>query len=181
MIIESTEVAGLMVVEPEKRSDARGSFTRLWCDEEFAAAGIDFSPRQISTSCNTAAGTLRGMHWQAEPHGETKLVLVTQGRVFDVAVDLRDGSRTRLRWFGLELGADGHCGLLVPRGFAHGYITLTEGAEVLYFIDAPYVPEAARGARYDDPAFAIAWPRHPVVMSERDRHWPLFEPSRQCR
>lgn len=168
MILEATPLAGLMVVRAEKRADERGFFARLWCAEEFAAAGIGFRPQQISTSFNHAAGTLRGLHWQAAPHGETKLVRATAGRVWDVAVDLRAGSATRLGWFGLELDAAEHTGLLIPAGFAHGFITLSDGAELLYAIDTPYVAEAVRGARYDDPALAIRWPRPPAVIAGRD-------------
>ena len=168
MILEPTPLAGLIVVRPEKRADERGFFARLWCEEEFAAAGIAFRPRQISTSFNHAAGTLRGLHWQAAPHGETKLVRASRGQVWDVAVDLRDGSASRFAWFGLVLDATEHMGLLIPAGFAHGFITLSDEAEVLYAIDTPYVAEAARGARYDDPALSIDWPRPPAVIAERD-------------
>ncbi len=171
MIFEPTPLAGLFVVRPAKHADDRGFFTRLWSVEDFAAVG--FMPTQISASFNHAALTLRGMHWQAAPHGETKLVRATAGRVFDVAVDLRDGP-TRHRWFGCVLDASEHNALLIPPGFAHGFLTLTEGAEILYAIDTPYAPGAARGARWDDPAFAIDWPGVPSVMAERDRAWHLL-------
>ena len=174
MIFEPTPLAGLMVVRPEKPADPRGFFARLWCAEEFAAAGHPFRPAQISASHNTALHTLRGMHWQADPHGETKLVRATQGKVFDVAVDLRDNSPTRLGWFGLELDAAAHNALLIPAGFAHGFLTLTDHAELLYLIDTPYVPGVGRGARYDDPAVAIAWPHPPAVIAERDLTWPAL-------
>ncbi len=174
MILERTPLAGLVVVRPEKRPDERGFFARLWCADEFAAAGIAFRPHQISTSFNRATGTLRGLHWQSEPHGETKLVRAAAGRVWDVAVDLREGSATRFAWFGLVLDAAEHTGLLIPSGFAHGFITLSENVEVLYAIDTPYIAEAARGARYDDPALSIDWPRPPAVIAERDlRFAPL--------
>ena len=174
MIFAPTPLSGLLVVGPEKHQDARGFFARLWCETEFAAAGIDFRPTQISTSFNARAGTLRGMHWQEAPHAETKLVRAAAGRVFDVAVDLRADSPTRYGWFGLVLDAAEHTALLIPPGFAHGFLTLTDAAEVLYAIDAPYAPAAARGARYDDPAFGIAWPGTPVVIGERDLGWPLM-------
>lgn len=172
MIFEPTPLAGLLVVRAEKRADERGFFARLWCGDEFATAGISLRPHQISASFNRNAGTLRGLHWQADPHAETKLVRATAGRVWDVAVDLRDGSPTRLAWFGLVLDATEHTALLIPPGFAHGFVTLTDDAELLYTIDTPYVATAARGARYDDPALAIAWPRPPAVIAPRDLHFP---------
>ena len=172
MIFEPTPLAGLTVVRPQKLGDARGFFARLWCADEFAAAGHPFRPSQISTSFNATRHTLRGLHWQAAPHGETKLVRAVRGRIFDVAVDLREHSPTRLAWFGLTLDADEHTALLIPDGFAHGFITLTDNAEVLYGIDIPFVPGVARGARYDDPAIAITWPAPPAVIADKDLAWP---------
>jgi len=172
MILARTSLAGLLVVHPEKHADQRGFFARMWCAAEFAAAGSGFVPRQISVSFNQSAGTLRGLHWQAEPHAEAKLVRATRGRVWDVAVDLRPDSPTRHAWFGLELDADTHTALLIPAGFAHGFITLTDAAELMYCIDTPHAPGAARGARYDDPAFGIAWPNPPKVIAPRDLAWP---------
>lgn len=174
MILTPTGLAGLLVVRPEKQVDPRGFFARMWCADTFAAAGIDFVPRQISVSFNRRIGTLRGLHWQAAPHAEAKLVRATRGRVWDVAVDLRPDSPTRLAWFGLELESTDHTALLIPAGFAHGFISLSDDAELLYCIDTPYAPAAARGARYDDPALAIAWPRAPVVIGERDLAWPAL-------
>jgi dTDP-4-dehydrorhamnose 3,5-epimerase len=176
MIFTPTPLAGLMVVLPEKQADSRGFFARLWCAEEFAAAGVPFRPTQISASFNTARHTLRGLHWQAEPHGETKLVRAAQGRVFDVAVDVREGSPTRFGWFGLELDADEHNALLIPAGFAHGFLTLTPDAELIYLIDVPFAPGFGRGARYDDPAAGVAWPAAPAVISERDLAFPALTP-----
>jgi dTDP-4-dehydrorhamnose 3,5-epimerase len=172
VIFAPTPLAGLTVVRPEPHGDARGSFARLWCDDAFAAAGLAFRPRQISTSRNTASGTLRGLHWQAPPAAETKLVRATHGRVFDVAVDLRAGSPTRLHWFGLELDAAVQTALLIPAGFAHGFLTLTAEAELLYLIDTPHKATAARGARFDDPAIGITWPRPPTVIAPRDLAFP---------
>lgn len=172
MIFEPTKLAGLTVVRPRKHGDERGFFARLWCADEFAAAGHPFRPVQVSASFNAAAFTLRGLHWQAAPHGEAKLVRATRGRVFDVAVDLRPGSPTRLGWFGIELDADEHTALLIPDGFAHGFLTLTDGAELLYGIDTAYVPGVGCGARYDDPAIGIAWPAVPVVIAAKDLAWP---------
>ncbi len=174
MIFEATPLAGLLVVRATPSGDARGDFARLWCGQEFRAAGLDFAPVQMSLSRNPTRHTLRGMHWQAAPHGETKLVRVQRGLVFDVAVDLRLDSNTYLRWFGLQLDAAGLLALLIPPGFAHGFLTLSDDAEVLYLIDTPYVPEAAHGFRYDDPAIGISWPTAPAVIGERDRRWPAL-------
>ena len=135
---------------------------------------MPFTPTQIVASSNTLAGTLRGLHWQTAPFAETKLVRVTQGRVFDVAVDLRPDSPTRLQHFGLELDAESQTGLLIPAGFAHGFITLLDRTDVLYCIDAPYAPDMALGARYDDPALNISWPRTPSVVADRDLAWPAL-------
>lgn len=172
MILERTPLDGLLVVRPEPVSDERGFFARVWSTEEFAAAGVPFSPLQSSISVSTRAGTLRGMHWQAPPHEETKLVRVTQGAVYDVTVDLRPGSTSRGLWFGIELSGANRLALLIPRGFAHGLLTLRDDTEVLYAMDAPYDAGSARGARFDDPAFGIAWPHQPVVIGARDRSWP---------
>lgn len=177
LIVEPTPLPGLMVIRPQPVGDARGHFVRLWCADDFAAAGLDFRPTQISASFNHRAGTLRGLHWQTDPHGETKLVRASRGRVFDVAADARAGSATQGRWFGLELDADRMEGLLIPAGFAHGFITLTDAAEVTYCIDTPFVPSAGRGARYDDPAFGVAWPRAPAVISDKDLSWAPFAPG----
>ena len=162
MIFEPTGLAGLTVVRPGKHVDSRGFFSRVWCAEAFAAAGYRFRPSQISTSFNERAFTLRGIHWQAAPHGETKLVQATRGRVFDVAVDLRESSPTRLGWFGIELDAEARDAVLIPAGFGHGFLTLTDAAELLYHIDVPHVSMAGQGARYDDPAVGIAWPELPA-------------------
>lgn len=177
MIFEPTGLAGLVVVRPKKHADARGFFARLWCAEEFAAAGYPFRPSQTSVSHNAAAFTLRGMHWQGAPHGEAKLVRAVRGRVFDVAVDLRAHSPTRFAWFGIELDAGEHTALLIPNGFAHGFLTLTPQAELLYGIDVAYVPGVGRGARYDDPAVGISWPHPPAVIAERDETWPPLDPT----
>lgn len=171
MIFRPTPIAGLIEVLAEKHTDARGFFARLWCADDFAAAGYGFRPTQISASFNAAAMTLRGLHWQADPHGETKLVRAVRGRAWDVAVDLRPGA-TRHRWFATILDAAEHNALLIPPGFAHGFLTLTAETELLYAIDTPHAPAAARGARFDDPAFAIAWPHPPAVIAARDLAFP---------
>jgi dTDP-4-dehydrorhamnose 3,5-epimerase len=171
-MFEPTHLPGLLVHRPRQHRDNRGGFARLWSEESFAASGATFQPAHISVSSNIVAGTLRGLHWQAAPFGETKLVRVARGRVFDVAVDMRPNSATRFRHFGIELDADSQTGLLIPAGFAHGFITLLDRTDVLYCIDGPYTPDAALGARYDDPALNIAWPHAPSVVAERDLAWP---------
>jgi dTDP-4-dehydrorhamnose 3,5-epimerase len=174
MKLEQTSLEGLVLVRPAELTDERGLFARVYCREGFGAAGVRFAPMQMSVSYNRLAGTLRGMHWQAAPWAETKLVRVTRGSVYDVAVDLRPGSPTRLHWLGTRLDADSRVAVLIPAGFAHGFVTLEDGSEVLYAMDAPHAPDAARGARWDDPALGIRWPVTPRIVSERDRSWPAF-------
>ena len=153
------------MVELEQLRDERGFFARTFDAEQFAARGLDGAVVQANTSFNSRAGTLRGMHYQAEPHGEAKLVRVTRGAVFDVIIDLRADSATFRGWFGIELDAASGRSLYVPVGFAHGFQTLVDDTEVLYQMSYHYVPEAARGVRFDDPAFAIAWPPPPPAAS----------------
>jgi dTDP-4-dehydrorhamnose 3,5-epimerase len=174
MRFEATPLAGLWVLRPEVIDDERGLFARVFCHDAFAAAGIGFQPVQMSVSFNRLAGTLRGLHWQAEPHAETKLVRVTRGRAFDVAVDLRPASPTHRAWFGIELDEHSRAAVLIPPGFAHGFVTLEDGTEMLYAMDTPHAPASARGARWDDPAFGIRWPLAPRIVSERDRVWPAY-------
>ncbi|HST56594.1 MAG TPA: dTDP-4-dehydrorhamnose 3,5-epimerase [Solirubrobacteraceae bacterium] len=177
MIISPTELAGVALVELEPARDERGSFTRTFDADCFRAHGLDPRIVQCSTSFNARAGTLRGLHHQVAPHEESKLVRCVRGRVFDVVVDLRPASPTHRRWVGVELSADGARSLFVPAGCAHGFQTLVDDSEVLYQITAPYMPSAARGVRWDDPAFAIRWPRPPGgerLMSARDREHPDY-------
>lgn len=161
-------------VQSDAHEDSRGKFQRLWCAETFARARIAFTPIQSSLSSNHALHTLRGMHWQAGENAEQKLVRCVLGSVWDVAVDLRKDSPTYRRWFAKILSAEDGNALFLPRGVAHGYLTLTQGAVVEYLIDAPHRPMAARGARWNDPKFAINWPHLPAVISERDRKWPDY-------
>jgi dTDP-4-dehydrorhamnose 3,5-epimerase len=177
MILEPTPLPGLLRVRQKRHGDERGFFARTFCAQEFAAAGVTFSPVQMSASFSARALTLRGLHWQAAPHAETKLVRVTRGAVFDVAVDLRPSSQTRGRWHGLRLDAETGDALLVPPGFAHGLLTLADETEVLYAMDVPFVPVAARGARWNDPAFGIDWPAPPAVLAPKDAAWPDWTPD----
>jgi dTDP-4-dehydrorhamnose 3,5-epimerase len=170
-----TPLAGAFVVELERLTDERGHFARTFDAEQFAAAGLDARIAQCNTSFNAKAGTLRGLHYQADPHGEGKLVRCTRGAVWDVAVDLRPDSATYCRWFGVELRADGVASYFIPSGLAHGFVTLTDDAEVHYQMTYPYVPGAGRGVRWDDPAFGIEWPAVPSTLSERDATYPDFE------
>lgn len=167
-----TPIAGVVRVAAEPHADDRGLFARLHCPEEFAAAGIAFAPAQTSISRNPKAGTLRGMHYQAAPHAETKLVRVTRGRVFDVAVDLRPDSPTYRQWTGAELSADNLAGLFIPEGIAHGFLTLEPDSDVVYQIAPAYRPGHDAGVRWNDPAFGIEWPAQPQLISERDASYP---------
>jgi len=161
-------------VETFAHKDSRSSFQRTWCAESFARATINFSPVQSSLSTNIAVLTLRGMHWQNAPHAEQKVVRCVVGVVWDVALDLRSDSPTFGLWHAVELSAKAGNALFVPRGVAHGFLTLTPGAVVEYLIDTPYAPEFAQGLRWNDRAFAIDWPAQPAVISDRDRDWPDF-------
>lgn len=174
MKFEKTGVAGAYRIVPEKREDSRGFFARVWCAREFEEQGL--TPRLVQTniSFNRRKGTLRGLHYQVAPHEEAKLVRCTQGAIFDVVVDLRPQSSTYLKWFGAELSAGGHDMLLIPEGCAHGFQTLTDGAEITYQVSAYYAPEAERGARYDDPAFGIEWPLPVSEISPKDAGWEPF-------
>jgi len=169
------EVDGAFVVEPELRTDDRGFFARAFDVTEFADHGLDTAVVQTNVSYNVRRGTLRGMHWQAAPHQETKLIRCTAGSILDVVVDIRPSSRTYLRWMAAELSATNRHAMYAPVGVAHGYLTLTDGAEVTYQVSHPFTPEADRGARWDDPSFAIDWPSTPAVISQKDADHPPFQ------
>ena len=176
MIFAETEVPGVLAVELEKLGDERGFFARSFCAEEFARHGLAAAFVQVNISFNRRRGTLRGLHYQAEPKPEPKLVRCTRGAIFDVAVDLRPGTATYCRWTARELSAGNHRALYVPAGCAHGFITLEDDSEVCYLMGAAYDPELARGVRWNDPAFAIAWPLQPSVISARDAGYADFVP-----
>lgn len=170
-----TEVEGCRIVALEPRGDDRGFFARVWCAGEQRGEGLEASVAQINLSHCGAAGTIRGLHWQVDPHGEAKFSRCIAGRVFDVCVDVRPGSPSFGRWAGVELTSVNRLALHVPAGCAHGYQALDDGSELLYLASTPYVPAAERGIRWDDPAFAIEWPiRSNVNVSDKDRSWPLF-------
>ena len=170
-----TELPGVTRVSLQPIVDARGFFARLHCPEEFAAAGFPFAPAQTSLSRNDAAFTLRGLHYQAPPQEEGKLVRVARGSVFDVVVDLRRDSPAYKRWTAATLSAENGEALLIPPGCAHGFLTLEDSTDVLYQIDRPYAPGHARGLRYDDPALKINWPAAPRVIAPGDLAWPPLE------
>lgn len=176
MIFTETKLVGAYVIEPARHSDERGFFARAFDQEAFAARGLNPVIVQCNISYNRLRGTLRGMHYQAAPHAETKLVRCTAGVVYDVIVDLRPDSPTFCQWISVELSADNRRLLYVPEGFAHGLQTLADDTEVFYQMGAPYVAEAARGVRYNDPAFGIAWPLPVTVIADRDRDYEDFQP-----
>ena len=172
-----TGLPGAMVVEPEPFTDARGLFARTWCAREFDAQGLTSRFVQASTSFNVRRGTLRGLHFQAPPHAEVKLVRCTQGAIHDVIVDLRPASPTYTRHFAVKLTSANRAALYIPEGFAHGFQVLEDGTEVLYQMSAFFAPEAARGVRWDDPAFGIDWPIRSVILNARDASYPDFTPD----
>jgi len=174
MRFTETPLPGVMLIELEPFADERGSFSRVFCDDEFARAGIAMPVRQANLSRNPHALTLRGMHYQAAPHGESKLVQCVHGRIFDVAIDLRPASPSYRRWFGVELGPALQRMLFIPEGCAHGFLTLEDASDVVYLVGEPYVREAGRGVRWDDPAFGVAWPESPRIVSSRDQSFPHF-------
>lgn len=174
MKIAPTRIPGVMLIEAEGQVDGRGLFARTYDAATFAAAGLPTDWPQCNTSWNVRRGTLRGMHYQADPKPEPKLVRCTCGAVFDVAVDLRPDSATYCGWVGVELTADARDALYVPPGCAHGFLTLEDGSEVFYQMGESYAPELARGVRWDDPAFGIEWPFAPAVIGERDASYPDF-------
>lgn len=177
MMLHDTPLAGLVVVETPVRADARGSFQRLFCAQDLADAGHPMAVVQSNLSVTSDRGTVRGMHFQAPPAAEAKLVRCLRGRVFDVAVDLRAGSSTFLRWHGVELSGDRPVALLIPKGFAHGFQVLDGPAELLYFHSAAWTPDCEGGLRHDDPRLGIAWPLPARNLSERDRSHPLLAPD----
>lgn len=175
MIFERTPIAGAFLVRLELKEDERGFFARTWCREEFVAHGLAGELAQCSVSFNHRRGTLRGLHYQAPPHAEDKLVRCTRGSIYDVIVDLRRRQPTFKRWWCAELSSDNRKMVYIPKGLAHGFLTLEDDCEVTYQMSTPYHPESARGARYDDPAFAVDWPFAPAVIGDRDLAFARFD------
>jgi dTDP-4-dehydrorhamnose 3,5-epimerase len=178
MIFRETPLAGAWVLEPERFADERGFFARTWCRRDFAERGLDPEIAQCSISFNHHRGTLRGLHFQAAPYAEVKLVRVSRGAIWDVIVDLRPGSPTLRKHFALVLSAENGHQLYIPKGMAHGFLTLADDTEVSYQISEFYAPESSCGYRWDDPAFGIPWPEPVTVISEKDRNLPLFVESK---
>jgi dTDP-4-dehydrorhamnose 3,5-epimerase len=175
MLFRETGIIGAKVIDPVPHRDERGWFQRAWCARDFAEHGVYFSPVQANLGFSRTRGTIRGMHFQEAPAIEAKLVRCTRGAIFDVLVDLRPESPSHGQWYGVELSAANARMLYVPENCAHGYQTLEEATEMYYMTSAVYTPSAARGVRFDDPAFGIQWPLVVTAVSEQDRNWPLRE------
>lgn len=172
MIFNPTTLAGVFLLTMEKQNDERGYFARTFCVEEFAEKRILFNIQQTSISFNHHKHTLRGLHFQHAPYGESKIVRCNAGAIYDVVLDVRPLSPTRYKHFCAELTPDNGSLLYIPAGLAHGFLTLTDNTEVSYFMSEFYHPAAAGGVRYNDPFFNIPWPAEPAVINDRDRHFP---------
>jgi dTDP-4-dehydrorhamnose 3,5-epimerase len=177
MIFTETLLRGAYLIDLERYDDERGFFARTFCEREFAAHDLATRFVQASDSFSAHKGTLRGMHYQLAPKGETKLIRCIQGAIHDVILDLRGDSPTFGQSFGANLTAESRRMMYVPKGFAHGFITLADDTEVFYLIDEFYAPDHGRGIRWDDPRFAIRWPAVPTMMSEKDRDYRVFDPA----
>ena len=175
MRFSETKIQGVWVIEPDKHEDERGHFFRAWCLKEFEEHGIQFHPVQANMGFSLRKGTLRGMHFQVAPALEAKLIRCTRGAMFDVALDMRADSATYGKWESVELTADNGKMLFIPEQCAHGYETLEDLTEMHYMASQAYAPAAARGVRFDDPAFGVQWPLNPLVISAQDRNWPLVD------
>jgi dTDP-4-dehydrorhamnose 3,5-epimerase len=177
MIFKETPLPGAYLIELEKKGDDRGFFARAFCEKEFANHKLSSRFVQVNNSLSAQSGTLRGMHYQLSPKGETKLVRCIRGGLFDVILDLRKDSPTFGKSFGAELTAENRRMMYVPKGFAHGFITIEPNTEAFYFVDEFYSPEHERGVRWNDPKFKIAWPAHPEVLSDKDKNQRDFDPG----
>jgi dTDP-4-dehydrorhamnose 3,5-epimerase len=176
MEFTETELKGAWIIDIARFDDERGFFARTWAPEEFVSHGLDPALAQCNIAWNRTRGTIRGMHFQKPPSDEIKIVRCTRGAILDVIIDLRRDSSTYCRWTSVELNEDNRRMLYIPRGFAHGYQTLTDSTETYYHVSTPYAPDHATGVRWNDPAFAINWPLPPTTMSRRDAEWPDFIP-----
>lgn len=174
MLFTETKLKGAYIIEPERMEDERGFFARSWSQREFAEQGLDTRLVECDVSFNSRKDTLRGMHYQLAPFAQAKLVRCTMGAIYDVVIDLRSQSPTRNQWVGVELTQDNRLMFFIPEGFAHGFQTLSDNSEVFYQMSEVDHPEAARGVRWDDPAFGIEWPGESRVISLRDRQYPDF-------
>jgi dTDP-4-dehydrorhamnose 3,5-epimerase len=176
MLLENTTIQDAYIIKPEKRVDERGFFARLYCIKELQDKKVVFNIEQVNTSFCKFKGTLRGLHFQKAPYGEAKLLRCTQGAVFDVIIDLRSDSSTYLNWYGVELSEDNDWMIFVPKGCAHGFLSLKDDTMVTYMVDAPYHPGAEGGIRFNDPYFKIDWPTSVSNISEKDQNIPNFIP-----
>lgn len=177
MQFTKTPIPGAYLVEIEKREDERGFFGRAFCRDEFAANGIESAFVQANNSASFKKGTLRGLHFQLEPASETKFIRCIKGSIFDVVLDMRKDSPTQGQWFSAILTAENRRSIVIPRGCAHGFMTLEDDSEVFYLVSNFYSKDLERGVRWDDPAFGIKWPMHPTVISDRDQKHPYFDPA----
>ena len=177
MLFTETRLKGAFIIQLEKRGDERGFFARTFCQNEFSDHGLNTQISQANLAYSRFKGTLRGMHYQARPHAEAKLVRCTKGAVFDVAVDLRPDSVTYCQWFGVELSSDNDKMFYIPEDFAHGYMTIEDHCELTYMVSAFYAPDAEQGVRWDDPTFEIKWPLTPKIISDKDKKWADFNPA----
>ena len=177
MIFTPTPLAGAYLIDLEKKGDDRGFFARAFCETEFRQHGLVSHFCQVNNSLSAEKGTLRGMHYQLAPKAETKLVRCIRGKLYDLVLDLRHGSPTFGKSFGAELSAENRCTMYVPKGFAHGFITLADDTEAFYFVDEFYSPEHERGIRFNDPMFELNWPIAPSVISEKDKTHRDFDPA----
>ena len=175
MIFTETARKSAYIIDIEQKEDSRGFFARTFCAQEFVDHGLEITNAQCSIAFNYNKGTLRGMHYQVAPATEAKLVRCTQGAIYDVIVDMRPDSHTYLSHVGVELTADNRRALYVPKMFAHGYQTLTDGAEVIYQMDKLYTPGYERGLHYDDPILGIEWPLPVSEIAEKDLKWPFLK------
>ncbi len=177
MIFTETKLPGAFIIDIEKRGDDRGFFARTWCQREFEEHRLNIHLVQTNLAFTKSKGVLRGMHYQAPPHAEAKLIRCTSGAIIDMIIDLRPESVTFKQWLGTELTASNRRMLYVPEGFAHGYLTVEDNSEVVYQVSEFYCREAERGLRYDDPAFGVEWPIEVRTVSEKDRSWPDYVES----
>jgi len=177
MVFIETPIAGVFVIALEKRGDDRGFFARAYCQHEFAEHGLSCRFVQVNTSLSSLKGTLRGMHYQLAPKAETKLVRCIRGSLQDMVLDLRKDSPTFGRSFGAELSAENRKMMYVPKGVAHGFLTLQDNSEIFYFVDEFYAPTLERCVRWNDPRFTIDWPAQPTAVSEKDRNQGDFDPA----
>jgi dTDP-4-dehydrorhamnose 3,5-epimerase len=174
MVFTETKLPGVFLIDLDRKEDVRGYFARVFCVEEFRAQGLNPEVAQCSISFNRRKGTLRGMHWQAAPKAEAKLIRCSRGAIFDVIVDLRPKSPTCLQHITVELSEDNGRMLYIPERLAHGFQTLANDTEVFYQMTEFFAPDYACGARWNDPAFEIGWPLSDPIMNDRDRSWPDF-------